>query len=531
MKETNWEKIGAIGDIVELLMTIVFGVVTLLLNWDDLVRKLPWLLGLPWKVFLRSAGLGVALAILALRFRTLKSFFLLLKAETMARSLFGSLVRLAVGVAFGVILLILIPPIGVLILLRWIVALATALITWLWLSLTSLGLELSGSLAQNSVLHNLPTRMTDLEEKLLSLQGLQEQVVDRVRMLPEDYPVQQMAWQYRLADVFGSSRRFLGITTWVNDKGVTYATTASCQGVMRKAIYQHPPLDGETDSLINFELRIPDHVKFLVLSFYTGIMDEMIRGGSVERSTFEPKTGNRVCFKILADNHLVFEETRDSFEWRYHSLVLPIPTSRTMNIDFCTNALRQPHCNWAVWGEPCLEDLAAVFADLVHQRKILKVLPEQVTFVTSQVGNFEVPAHKEEGIDTGLTLQVNDLLRIHAYGKVSIDWGETWMGPDGKIDWGPKMGQYALAGNTYFKTQDDEGPDGALLGWIGEDREASTFLIGTEYTKFVGTSGKLHLGVNDTKGAFGDNYADRDLTPTCFTVYVEIFTRRLSLLS
>ena len=122
-----------------------------------------------------------------------------------------------------------------------------------------------------------------------------------------------------------------------------------------------------------------------------------------------------------------------------------------------------------------------------------------------------------------MILQPGQLFTIYAFGKVSINWGETWIGPDGIRVNEPGKGEYVLAGDTYFNTKDDLGPDGALLGWIGEDREASSFLIGHQCARIAAQEGNLHLGVNDTKGAYSDNYGDKaGATPTSFTVFVEL---------
>lgn len=134
---------------------------------------------------------------------------------------------------------------------------------------------------------------------------------------------------------------------------------------------------------------------------------------------------------------------------------------------------------------------------------------------------FIVYAHLEDGIDTGLSLQPDQRVRIVATGEVSIDEGKTWMYPSGVMSRGPNEGKRFRHPGTHLDDQDGHGIIGALIGWIGEDREKSSFLIGEKCTRTIDRSGNLHLGINDTRGAYRDNI-DQCGRPTFFTVYVEV---------
>ena len=400
---------------------------------------------------------------------------------------------------------------------------------WTFRRFTSYHRDLSENIAGLetgfSALQVLPEKTTEFEKQLSLLQNITERVTDLEDTLTPRYPHHEFnfpAFEYGFADILDSPFRSEAVIMVENEK--ICAVTASCEGIERKAIYQHPFLDGKKDARLCFSSGFPGNIQFLVLTFYTGIEDSRTQeGGSIEKSEFMSRRGNEIRFQIYADKHLIFEETRSSFEWRFHALVLPASEDRSFEIEFRTNACGEPHYNWAVWGEPRLADWVAVFKDLTRLRKTMESLARQDRRSEIQVQAFKVYAHKEQGINTGLILQPGQLFRIYAVGEVSINWGETWIGPDGIRINEPGKGEYVLAGDTYFNIKDDLGPDGALLGWVDEDREASSFLIGHQCTRIAEQEGNLHLGVNDTKGAYGDNYGDKTgAIPTSFTAFVEL---------
>jgi len=143
--------------------------------------------------------------------------------------------------------------------------------------------------------------------------------------------------------------------------------------------------------------------------------------------------------------------------------------------------------------------------------------------VPSGLFHFTVDATKEEGIDTRLSLHSGQRIKITANGEVSIDQGITWMLPNGLQARGANAGKPLRNVNTHLDEQDGKGLIGALIGWIGDDRGKSSFLVGEEHTMTVPQPGILHLGVNDTKGCYADN-TDQDRKPTFFAVRVEILS-------
>lgn len=138
------------------------------------------------------------------------------------------------------------------------------------------------------------------------------------------------------------------------------------------------------------------------------------------------------------------------------------------------------------------------------------------------IRKFRVDAMMEDGLDTGLSLQTGQLIRIVAHGEVSIDGGTTWMDPDGIEVRGPHIGERSSEPNTYFDGPNGKGIIGALIGWIGANRNTSSFFIGKTQTKLAETPGRLYLSVNDSIGMYWDNH-DKDGEPTHFTVRVEVY--------
>jgi hypothetical protein len=138
---------------------------------------------------------------------------------------------------------------------------------------------------------------------------------------------------------------------------------------------------------------------------------------------------------------------------------------------------------------------------------------------SKKVQCFVVDATREEGIDTGVSLEVGQRMTIVGDGEVTIDKGHVWMNPDGEIVKGNQKGTIRLWPGTQLDDEPGGGALGALIGWIGDDRAETSFRVGKLFTGKAKGSGSLHLGVNDEPGAFSDNTAS-DGTPTSFHVTV-----------
>jgi hypothetical protein len=89
-------------------------------------------------------------------------------------------------------------------------------------------------------------------------------------------------------------------------------------------------------------------------------------------------------------------------------------------------------------------------------------------------------------IDTGIRLEVGELIEIDAEGEATHDGGASWSGPAG--DTNDDKRQYNLA---EFPLDNHN----ALVGRIGGD--GIPFLIGEHASFAVDNAGTLYLGVND----------------------------------
>jgi hypothetical protein len=151
-------------------------------------------------------------------------------------------------------------------------------------------------------------------------------------------------------------------------------TTKSCQqgsqiqvekkaqslGIVKPAIFEHPPLSGKT-ALTYVIDQVPYHVHKVKLEFFSAILDEMrdeTTSELIEVSRFHTVAGNRIWFEICVDEGLVFHEERASIGWSELKSVGPlVPVNNRLNVSFRTDALGHPEWNWAAWGEPRLIDI------------------------------------------------------------------------------------------------------------------------------------------------------------------------------
>jgi hypothetical protein len=134
--------------------------------------------------------------------------------------------------------------------------------------------------------------------------------------------------------------------------------------------------------------------------------------------------------------------------------------------------------------------------------------------------NIEPSRTQLELCNTGLMLIPGDDVVITASGKISIDDRKTWMLPNGvypdPITGTPIFFHTSEAYTAHGYPQHEAGSHGvvgSLIGWIGNDIN-SAFFIGEQHS-FVADrrmNGFLHLAINDTKGAYADNFGEFDVT-------------------
>ncbi|MBZ0300587.1 MAG: toll/interleukin-1 receptor domain-containing protein [Anaerolineae bacterium] len=187
-------------------------------------------------------------------------------------------------------------------------------------------------------------------------------------------------------------------------------------------------------------------------------------------------------------------------------------------------------------GEITVDGLVEIFATVIQQKAdVPSVLPDGQwgTRILRPIDpgsihiSVRVPAGKDPGdshdrpyCNTGVLLVPGDELQIKASGTITVDHRQTWYNPYGIITKSvhpdfvskvhPRDDTYRATG--YPKEifdGGDTGVVGSLIGWIQSDKPGleQAFVVGSSLTKTLarGEEGFLHLAVNDTRGAYGDN--------------------------
>lgn len=342
---------GNIADWIQVLTPILVPLFTALLGtlleiW--LGESSPWA-----RVVATALALVCALIVIlgfgrirSIPFRTLLPA---LGAGVLAESRLGFLTRLLLSGGVGAIELLILYPVGIQT-ENWWIAIGTTVVAWLVLAIASSNAGLRQLRAEYSTLQDIAERLTNFKTKVLS------------------YPDcdQHSIWENNFADS-------LDIHTEVLERSgpETCVEVASCEGIERKSIFQHPPYgDDKNDATLRFSGQPSKATSHLALTFYTGVMDfRKLPDGSVDKNHFKPRTGNRIRFQVFVNGRRVFQEVRDSFEWHFHALVLPPPADQLYEVEFRTNALDNSDWNWAVWGEPRLAEWSVVFKDLARLRE------------------------------------------------------------------------------------------------------------------------------------------------------------------
>jgi len=148
----------------------------------------------------------------------------------------------------------------------------------------------------------------------------------------------QVAWVYDLIEYFHQARR----AATIDPKGMEIKVApASCEGVIRPAIWQHPPVKGE--SVLEYQMKAPLDIDVLKLKFAAGVRDGALLSDD-----------NQVAFRVRVNGRLLWTHLKDDATWDDFLVDLPTLSGQTMVIQLITDALGNSRWNWAVWGEPQL---------------------------------------------------------------------------------------------------------------------------------------------------------------------------------
>ncbi len=114
---------------------------------------------------------------------------------------------------------------------------------------------------------------------------------------------------------------------------------ATCGGVTRAALWEHPPLSGA--ARVSYAVPIPKSLRGLKLRFAIGIRD----GAELPPDRY-------VAFRIRVNDWKLWSAVKNSHRWEEHEVKMPELASDVARIEFVTDGLGDHRWNWAVWGTP-----------------------------------------------------------------------------------------------------------------------------------------------------------------------------------
>ncbi len=118
------------------------------------------------------------------------------------------------------------------------------------------------------------------------------------------------------------------------------AAEASVGGERRPALWQHPPVDGE--SIVEFHVPVPAGLRDLRLRFAIGMRD----GAQGDEQL--------VAFRVKADGWQVWSRAAYPRTWTPFEVALPFRAGNILRLAFATDGLGVHQWAWAAWGEPAL---------------------------------------------------------------------------------------------------------------------------------------------------------------------------------
>ncbi len=146
----------------------------------------------------------------------------------------------------------------------------------------------------------------------------------------------KVVWLYDLIEQFHQARQ----AATVDMRGMEIkAAPASCEGIPRPAIWQHPPVKGE--AVLEYQVQVPMDVDVLKMKFAAGVRDGALLSEE-----------NQVAFRIRVNGRLLWTHLKSETTWDDFLIDLPTLSGQTAVIQLITDALGNSRWNWAVWGEP-----------------------------------------------------------------------------------------------------------------------------------------------------------------------------------
>lgn len=152
----------------------------------------------------------------------------------------------------------------------------------------------------------------------------------------EDNGSLQVSWVFDLVEHFHEARQ----AATIDPAGMEIKLgPASCGGVIRQAIWQHPPAVGL--SVLEYQFRAPADVDLLKLRFAVGVRDGALLAED-----------NQVAFRLRLNGRPFWSQLKAEVGWESFVLDLPSLAGQEAILQLITDPLGNSRWNWAVWGEP-----------------------------------------------------------------------------------------------------------------------------------------------------------------------------------
>ncbi len=146
----------------------------------------------------------------------------------------------------------------------------------------------------------------------------------------------QVSWVFDLIEHFHEARQ----AATIDPAGMEIKLgPASCGGVIRQAIWQHPPAVGL--SVLEYQFRAPADVDLLKLRFAVGVRDGALLAED-----------NQVAFRLRLNGRPFWSQLKAEVGWESFVLDLPSLAGQEAILQLITDPLGNSRWNWAVWGEP-----------------------------------------------------------------------------------------------------------------------------------------------------------------------------------
>ena len=156
---------------------------------------------------------------------------------------------------------------------------------------------------------------------------------------PESWGIEsglESQWLYDLIDHFHEARQAAtGDPTLMEIQ----PASASCGGVIRQAIWQHPPASGM--SVLEYQFDVPLDIDVLQFRFAAGIRDGALLSED-----------NQVAFRLRINGRPLWNHLKKEVGWESFTMELPSLAGQEVVLQLITDPLGNSRWNWAVWGEP-----------------------------------------------------------------------------------------------------------------------------------------------------------------------------------